>query len=74
MIEVVSLYFSFNPFLKYDSVCTTTKKDLLEQANVLSEKNNGFKLPPDKLRLFVVSNVIADAIATKCVEAADALM
>lgn len=60
--------------LKYDSVCTTTKKDLLEQANVLSEKNNGFKLPPDKLRQFVVSNVIADAIATKCVEAADALM
>ena len=60
--------------LKYDSVCTTTKKDLLEQANVLSEKNNGFKLPPDKLRQFVVSNVMADAIATKCVEAADALM
>lgn len=61
-------------FLKYDSVCTTTKKDLLEQANVLSEKNNGFKLPPYHLRQFVVSNVMADAIATKCVEAADALM
>jgi ribonuclease HI len=60
--------------LKYDSVCTSTKKDLLEQANALSERNNGFKLPPDKLRQFVVSNVIADAIATKCVEAADALM
>ena len=61
-------------FIKYDSVCMTIKKDLLEQANALSEKNNGFKLPPDKLRQFVVSNVMADAIATKCVEAADALM
>ena len=61
-------------FLKYDSVCASTKKELLEQANALSERNNGFKLPPDKLRQFVVSNVIADAVATKCVEAADALM
>jgi ribonuclease HI len=60
--------------LKYDVVSSTTKKDLLEQANALSERNNGFKLPPDKLRQFVVSNVIADAIATKCVEAADALL
>jgi ribonuclease HI len=60
--------------LKYDAVSRTTKKDLLEQANVLSERNNGFQLPPDKLRQFVVSNVMADAVATKCVEAADALM
>ena len=60
--------------IKYDPVSKTTKKDQLEQANALSEKNNGFKLPPDKLRQFVVSNVMADAIATKCVEAADALM
>ena len=60
--------------IKYDTVSKTTKKDQLEQANALSEKNNGFKLPPDKLRQFVVSNVMADAIATKCVEAADALM
>lgn len=60
--------------LKYDAVSQTTKKDLLEQANVLSERNNGFQLPPDKLRQFVVSNVMADAVATKCVDAADALM
>lgn len=60
--------------LKYDAVSRTTKKDLLEQANVLSERNNGFQLPPDKLRQFVVSNVMADAVATKCVDAADALM
>lgn len=60
--------------LKYDSVFDTTKKAVLEQANTLSLKNNGFELPPDKLRQFVVSNVIADAVATKCVEAADALL
>ena len=60
--------------LKYDAVSRTTKKDLLEQSNVLSERNNGFQLPPDKLRQFVVSNVMADAVATKCVDAADALM
>ncbi len=60
--------------LKYDAVSRTTKKDLLEQANVLYERNNGFQLPPDKLRQFVVSNVMADAVATKCVDAADALM
>lgn len=59
--------------LKYDAVCETTKKPLLEQANVLSEKNNGFRLSPEILRQFVVSNVMADAVATKCVDAADAL-
>ena len=59
--------------LKYDSVCESTKKTNIEQANVLSEKNNGFKFTPDKLRQFVVANVVADAAATKCVEAADAL-
>lgn len=61
-------------FIKYDMVSKTTKKDQLEQANTLSERNNGFKLTPDKMRQFVVANVMADAVATKCVEAADALM
>lgn len=61
-------------FTKYDMVSKTTKKDQLEQANALSERNNGFKLTPDKMRQFVVANVMADAVATKCVEAADALM
>lgn len=60
--------------IKYDMVSKTTKKDQLEQANALSERNNGFKLTPDKMRQFVVANVMADAVATKCVEAADALM
>lgn len=60
--------------LKYGSVCDTTKKDLLVHANELSERNNGFRLDSLTLRRFVVANVMADAIATKCVEAADALM
>ena len=60
--------------LKYDSVFDTSKKDLIEQANVLSTKNNGFRLDHETMKRFVVSNVMADAIATKCVDAADALM
>ena len=59
---------------KYDAVRETTKKDLLEQAQALSEKNNGFRLWQNDLKLFVVANVIADAVATKCVDAADALL
>jgi ribonuclease HI len=59
---------------KYDAVCDSTKKPQLDHANELSEKNNGFQLVPATLRRFVVANVMADAIATKCVEAADALM
>lgn len=60
--------------LKYSSVCNTTKKAQLEHANKLSERNNGFRLEPDVLQKFVASNVVADAIATRCVDAADALM
>lgn len=59
---------------KYDEVKDTSKKATLVEANKLSEKNNGFELDPDYLCLFVVSNVIADAVATRCVEAADSLM
>lgn len=58
---------------KYFSVCDTTKKDNIEKANRLSVKNNGFKLPQEELRKFIVANVVVDAVATKCVEAADAL-
>lgn len=58
---------------KYDGLCDTSKKEILDRANKLSEKNNGFKLTPDKLRQFVVSNVMADAIATMCVDAVDRL-
>lgn len=60
--------------IKYSAVCNTTKKAQLEHANDLSEKNNGFRLDSDTLQLFVVSNVVADAVATRCVDAADALM
>lgn len=59
---------------KYDAVCNTAKKAQLDHANELSERNNGFQLAPTTLKRFVVANVMADAIATKCVEAADALM
>ena len=60
--------------MKYNAVCISTRQEQLKQANILSEKNNGFALQPNTLRQFVVSNVIADAVATKCVDAADALL
>ena len=49
------------------------KKDEIEKANKLSIKNNGFALPKEELCKFIVANVVVDAVATKCVEAADAL-
>lgn len=53
----------------------TTDKELraeqLEAAQVLSQKNNGFRLPNDLLKEFVVCNTVADAIATREVENAD---
>lgn len=51
----------------------TKKKDEIEKANKLSIKNNGFALPKEELCKFIVANVVVDAVATKCVEAADAL-
>lgn len=59
---------------KYDTVCDTSKKKELDNARKLSIKNNGFELTPDILKRFVVANVIVDAIATRCVDSADALM
>lgn len=61
-------------YLKYDSVCKTSRVKELEAANELSNRNNGFKLTEESLRHFVVINTMADAIATKCVDAADSLM
>lgn len=61
-------------YKKYDSVCDTSRKDALLAANELSLKNNGFKYDSKTLRDFVVYNSLADAIATKCVDAADALL
>jgi ribonuclease HI len=57
---------------QYDTLLIN-KTYVLEDANELSLKNNGTKLSPKRLRLFIVLNTIADAIATQCVEIADAL-
>ena len=63
----------------YDTICNrfnscTIKDSLLEQIIDLSVKNNGFKPDEDTLKRFIVTNTVADAVATRCVEAADALM
>jgi len=49
------------------------EKDVLGKAAALSDKNNGFVPTEYILERFVVTNVVADAVATMCVEAADAL-
>lgn len=58
---------------KYDEVSTIVPscKKRLQHATELSERNNGFALPPDTLKLFVVANIVADTVATECVEAED---
>lgn len=58
---------------KYDS-SIDKKRQTLDAALELSMKNNGFELTPQVLRRFVVTNVVADAVATRCVEAADMLL
>lgn len=67
-----SLYYAV--LKKYDLVIRTTRTEAINNANELSMKNNGFYLPLDKLKEFISINTVADAIATKCVDAADALM
>ena len=59
---------------KFDEVLPT-KLAVMEAASALSEKNNGFDLPIDGhvLKHWVTANVVADAIATKVVDAADSL-
>jgi len=57
---------------KYAEVFET--KEVYKQVAELSEKNNGFAPAQDILERFVVTNIVADAVATKCVEAADALV
>lgn len=56
---------------KFDS-CKYSKADVFEAAQTLSEANNGFRLPDDTFRRFVVCNTMADAVATKAVDEADA--
>lgn len=55
---------------KYDIVLPTKVKNI-EAAQVLSEKNNGFRLADDILKRFIVMNTVADAVATKRVDTAD---
>jgi len=50
------------------------EKNVLGKVAKLSEKNNGFVPTDEILERFVVTNIIADAVATRCVEAADALV
>lgn len=62
-------------YKKYDKVSGTPKREqLLQSANELSLKNNGYTLSDTLLRDFVVANTVADAIATKCVDIADSLL
>ena len=57
---------------KFDAVAKT-KRILFERASELSMKNNGFELDINGpvFKQWVTANVMADAIATKCVDEAD---
>lgn len=57
-------------FKKFNTVAPT-KTNVIENAQALSLKNNGFELSPETFRDYVVANVVADAAATKVVDAAD---
>ena len=64
----------FEVYKKYDAVCNTSRFETLKEANDLSTKNNGYPFDDETLRHFVVLNTVVDAVATKCVEAANSLM
>lgn len=49
------------------------KVSKIDHAQELSLKNNGFMLEEDVLRMFVATNIVADAVATKCVTTANSL-
>jgi ribonuclease HI len=55
---------------KYDAVAPT-KKQVFDAALKLSVKNNDFQPSPVNFKEWVTANVVADAIATKVVDAAD---
>lgn len=61
----------YNEAYKKFGVVAPTKAKVIEAAQELSVKNNGFRLSDDLFKEFVVANVVADAIATKVVDAAD---
>lgn len=50
------------------------KPEVYKALKEVSIKNNGFSLEFEILKRFIVMNTVADAVATKCVETADALM
>ena len=54
--------------------CGPLKEGMREQIMELSLKNNRFELEGPILKRFIVTNTVADAIATKCGRQADALM
>lgn len=65
--------------LLYDAIKTrvekaTLKEGMYDQIVELSVKNNGFVLDTDTLNRFIITNTVADAVATKCVEAVDTLL
>lgn len=57
-------------YKKFDAVAPT-KQQIIENAQALSVKNNGFELSDAVFRQYVAANVVADAAATKVVDAAD---
>ena len=61
----------YNEAYKKFGVVAPTKAKVIEAAQELSVKNNGFRLDDNLFKEFVVANVVADAIATKVVDAAD---
>lgn len=63
----------------FDAVCDKIalkgyKEGIVDNVSELSIKNNGFVLDESTLNRFVASNTVADAAATMCVIAADALI
>lgn len=57
---------------RFDEVAPT-KKTVFDAALELSKRNNGFEPVLATFKEWVVANVVADAIATKVVDAADSL-
>jgi ribonuclease HI len=57
-------------FDRYDELAPTKEK-VFNAARELSERNNGFVPTDDIFKKWVVANVVADAVATREVDAAD---
>lgn len=58
--------------MRYDGLAPTKQK-VFDAAKELSERNNGFVPDDTTFKTWVTANVVADAIATKVVDAADSL-